>query len=442
MDFKNYLITELTNAAIKKAVDKFVKLGEDEQEVSNIVNTFNDLINSKKIKAVDIFSIKSFDELKNIVGNASKTKSRSEKQKILRDKETEFIFENDLVLVVSPKTHQASCKYGSQTRWCTTYHDSNYWDQYYQKGIKMYYIIPKDGSDKTAFAVYPNEKMEAFNAEDDSLDNNEMDIVLKQYNISKDILKPLDEEEINQRKALTEKQLDDVVRYFLTSILKPTDDEYENAYNVAKGTIEDRYNDEYLEYIGDSTMEDTIRNDSEDWSYYIEEALKKLEKKYGIDSDNIKNKIILIPEVIYSGDDMEYNIENDNEPFDKEGIKNFGFVYLKDKYNEMSLKDLVDDIELDFTEEDGMEKAQMDAIEDWLTYEINNKPENLRTFYDEMIEISKSNNDYGTNQISDTVKEQLKELLDKVKKVEYGKQTDEPKLDLESFKAYLFKKLV
>jgi len=442
MDFKNYLITELTNAAIKKAVDKFVKLGEDEQEVSNIVNTFNDLINSKKIKAVDIFSIKSFDELKNIVGNASKTKSRSEKQKILRDNETEFIFENGLVLVVSPKTHKASCKYGSQTKWCTTYHDSKYWDEYYQKGIKMYYVIPKDGSDKTAFAVYPDEKMEAFNAEDDSLDNNEMDIVLKQYNISKDILKPLDEEEINQRKALTEKQLDDVVRYFLTSILKPTDDEYENAYNVAKGTIEDRYNDEYLEYIGDSTMEDTIRNDSEDWSYYIEEALKKLEKKYGIDSDNIKNKIILIPEVIYSGDDMEYNIENDNEPFDKEGIKNFGFVYLKDKYNEMSLKDLVDDIELDFTEEDGMEKAQMDAIEDWLTYEINNKPENLRTFYDEMIEISKSNNDYGTNQISDTVKEQLKELLDKVKKVEYGKQTDEPKLDLESFKAYLFKRLV
>jgi len=84
----------------------------------------------------------------------------------------------------------------------------------------------------------------------------------------------------------------------------------------------------------------------------------------------------------------------------------------------------------------------MDAIENWLTYEINNKPENLRTFYDEMIEISKSNNDYGTNQISDTVKEQLKELLDKVKKVEYGKQTDEPKLDLESFKEYLSKRLL
>lgn len=47
------------------------------------------------------------------------------------------LFENDQMVVVKPLTHQASCKYGTGTRWCVASTNTNqYWDSYTKKTNK------------------------------------------------------------------------------------------------------------------------------------------------------------------------------------------------------------------------------------------------------------------------------------------------------------------
>jgi hypothetical protein len=185
-----YYLNELSDAAINKAIDKFVKQGNDKEDVIKMVNQFNDLSLRNKIQKVDIFSL-SFDALRDLVNKSSSIQSRSEKEKVVRDKETEFVFENDKVIVISPKTHQSSCKYGSNTKWCTTMKDDAHWNDYWKKGIKLYYILPKDNSGKVAIAVYPNPNSniyEVFDEQDKNI-TRKYDEILNKFSIPKEIIK-------------------------------------------------------------------------------------------------------------------------------------------------------------------------------------------------------------------------------------------------------------
>lgn len=56
------------------------------------------------------------------------------------------IFENDRYLVVVPKTHEASCKYGANTKWCTTSVSDTHFKQYTSGRQRLYYIIDKKNS--------------------------------------------------------------------------------------------------------------------------------------------------------------------------------------------------------------------------------------------------------------------------------------------------------
>jgi hypothetical protein len=47
--------------------------------------------------------------------------------------EYEKLFEDDMLVVVKPLTHQASCKYGTGTKWCIASSKSSYWDRYTEK---------------------------------------------------------------------------------------------------------------------------------------------------------------------------------------------------------------------------------------------------------------------------------------------------------------------
>ena len=55
---------------------------------------------------------------------------------------TEYIFENDNVRVLSPKTEESSCFYGQGTTWCTAGDDGNRFEDYNEDG-PLYILIPK-----------------------------------------------------------------------------------------------------------------------------------------------------------------------------------------------------------------------------------------------------------------------------------------------------------
>ena len=71
------------------------------------------------------------------------------------------IYEDDEVLVVRPKSHSASCYYGTNTKWCTTQKGStSYFDKYTRTG-NLYYFLNKKTNNKIALYQNESEKMNA-----------------------------------------------------------------------------------------------------------------------------------------------------------------------------------------------------------------------------------------------------------------------------------------
>jgi len=62
------------------------------------------------------------------------------------EKQVEKIYEDDKFLVIKPKTHQASCKYGANTKWCTTSQSDDHFKRYTSGSQALYYVINKTNS--------------------------------------------------------------------------------------------------------------------------------------------------------------------------------------------------------------------------------------------------------------------------------------------------------
>jgi hypothetical protein len=132
---------------------------------------FKEFINLNEKSLIDnkdITTIKSFNEVNDLV-------SLAEIKNWSKELESQIIVELDNPetgwLLVRPLTYEASKKYGSSTKWCTTEkHNSNYFYQYY-KNILVYCINRKTGY-KIAMNhnVYDNETS-FWNATDQRVDS-------------------------------------------------------------------------------------------------------------------------------------------------------------------------------------------------------------------------------------------------------------------------------
>ena len=73
--------------------------------------------------------------------------------------EYEKILDNEKYLMVVPFTHKASCKYGANTKWCTTKRDDdNDFEEHYNSGLLAYLIIKNPEQSKemgsTKYGLY------------------------------------------------------------------------------------------------------------------------------------------------------------------------------------------------------------------------------------------------------------------------------------------------
>ena len=133
--------------------------------------TFKEFINLNEKSLIDnkdITTIKSFNEINDLV-------SLAEIKNWSKELESQIIIELDNPetgwLLIRPLTYEASKKYGSATKWCTTEkHTSNYFYRYY-KNILVYCINRKTGY-KVAMnhVVYDNETS-FWNATDQRVDS-------------------------------------------------------------------------------------------------------------------------------------------------------------------------------------------------------------------------------------------------------------------------------
>lgn len=67
--------------------------------------------------------------IKNIIRNILLSEAKIK----VSSSEYKKLYENDKLVVVKPLTHQASCKYGSNTQWCIAARIPDYWDRYTKK---------------------------------------------------------------------------------------------------------------------------------------------------------------------------------------------------------------------------------------------------------------------------------------------------------------------
>jgi hypothetical protein len=178
----------------------------------------------------DVTSYKNLDEIRASVGLASLKENEKEmKSQIVKE------FEDDTWLVLRPLTFGSSSKYGSATKWCTTYqNDKQYFERYWRRGILVYFINKITGLKFATFKSLDGERELSFwNAADNRVDFLELEIDDYMIPIIKNVLKS----DKTNRDLCTEKIKQQVLRECNYSEAKFS--EYANEVDMQEQPTED-----------------------------------------------------------------------------------------------------------------------------------------------------------------------------------------------------------
>jgi len=88
----------------------------------------------------DLTQYKSFDQVMKATDIADMIVQEKEMEKQIK-----ILFKNDEWILLRPLTFESSKKYGSNTKWCTTFNDSSYFTKYSSNGVLIYAINKKNG---------------------------------------------------------------------------------------------------------------------------------------------------------------------------------------------------------------------------------------------------------------------------------------------------------
>jgi hypothetical protein len=151
---KRYLIDQNTDindfiTLLVNRIRSFIK--NNDKITSEVIGTTKELwdgIESRAFPKLDVVlnapkDINSYniDTLGYLTQALSMISSKREKERAAK-KEAERVFEDGDVIGIRAITHNASCYYGSGTRWCTAGQQPDYFNKYTKDG-KLYYFIDK-----------------------------------------------------------------------------------------------------------------------------------------------------------------------------------------------------------------------------------------------------------------------------------------------------------
>ena len=125
--------------------------GLDTEQTLPLIQNFHRLAERNLIKNKDIYSKEyaklqgsyyvDLSNLYDVVEKATELEISKERDKVLKGQK-DVVYDGPRWRVIVPKTHKASCAYGSGTKWCTTSRDSSHFDQYTNDAL-LFYIIDK-----------------------------------------------------------------------------------------------------------------------------------------------------------------------------------------------------------------------------------------------------------------------------------------------------------
>jgi len=142
---QEFFIDKFTNGRNKTFND--VPVGDSLKNLADVVieevKFFHRFVNALRVKDINRYN---FNTLKDAL--ASKKLQAQEKEYA---KDVQKLYEDNEWLFVSPKTHQASCAYGANTKWCVTMkNDPNYYENYTKNNEYLIFVIDKAKNKKWA----------------------------------------------------------------------------------------------------------------------------------------------------------------------------------------------------------------------------------------------------------------------------------------------------
>ena len=139
------------------------------------------------IEENDLTKYKSFEQMIAAMGVAE---MKSEEKEL----ETQVIkiHEDAEWLLIRPLTFKSSCKYGANTKWCTTTeHNQEYYNKYAKRGVLVYCINKKNGYKVAAFySLDKNEpEFSYWNQKDTRIDSTDSNLPLELIGFIRDYVK-------------------------------------------------------------------------------------------------------------------------------------------------------------------------------------------------------------------------------------------------------------
>jgi hypothetical protein len=131
---KHKYLDWITKNFVRASVDN-----SDGEAKEILVSVANFDKNVQRLTKKDLNQYQSLDEL----FNALKSLDETERRTVEISDEVDKIYEDNRFVVVVPKTHAASCYYGSGTKWCTASKDTDSHFSTYKRDGELYYIIDK-----------------------------------------------------------------------------------------------------------------------------------------------------------------------------------------------------------------------------------------------------------------------------------------------------------
>ena len=241
-----------TKMAVIRHLD-MISMGRD---VYREINAFIQRHMNNKFHDVDVNKIENMDSLRKLNSRASISELNKE-----LEKQVDVLMNNDTWLVVRPITYEASCKYGAQTRWCTTSSDSpNHFFRYTQNG-KLVYILNKETGQKTALFEGRSPQNDGYeisfwNERDDRIDSMMTPLDQSVLDLIRNLIKDdsFTNEQLNPEmwnKSRTEslngiEKIQDALRSLDFGELRPVrtiDEVEEEMYDLTEDTITDSESD-------------------------------------------------------------------------------------------------------------------------------------------------------------------------------------------------------
>lgn len=194
---------------VLKHLNPYYSMGEL-REVMDALKKFDKI--QSRLEKKDINQYTGFFDFITAINEYTKTNEKPKSKKI---------YEDDKFIVVEPQNYVASCKYGSNTRWCTTMKDNDvHFNNYTSANQGLYYIISKRDLEENLYKIAihfgKDNELTFYDASDSTFGKREIALFKTAYPEMWNAIKEYhDEVHPDMSREVVRKELSDTTKYTL-----------------------------------------------------------------------------------------------------------------------------------------------------------------------------------------------------------------------------------